>query len=96
MAKQMDNPRRQIYQMLLALLQRQAGNEYKITIPAKERPRIVTKDMEDGSRLVVVLSWAYDAPRVASAQLIFEVDGEEMALDLPNELVRLVAGRERD
>ncbi len=89
----MDDARRWLYQTILGRLQQSTGSEYTLIIPAKTRPRTLTKQLDDGSRLEVELSWARDAPQVVWAERIFTVSGEEMSFRLPPELIRLGAAR---
>ena len=82
-----------LHQILLRRLEQAAGDEYTILLAPKERPGLVTKALDDGSILEVELSWLWDAPRVAWAERIFTVDGEEMRFTLPPSLIRLVVTR---
>ncbi len=90
----MDDARRWLYQAILGRLQQSTGSEYTLIIPARTRPRTLTKALDDGSRLEVELSWARDAPQVIWAERIFVVEGEAMSFRLPSELIRLVAARD--
>jgi hypothetical protein len=90
----MDDARRWLYQAIIGRLQQTTGSEYTVVIPAKARPRTVTKTLDDGSRLEVELSWEWDAPRIVWAERIFSLDGEEIPFRLPLELIRLAVARD--
>ena len=89
----MDDARRWLYQTMIGRLQHATGAEYTVAVPARSRPRTVTKPLDDGSRLEVELAWGRDAPQVVWAARIFSIDGEELSVPLPLELIRLIAAK---